>query len=139
MVDGALAVIDLDQDFAIEQVWNYMTVIRREKLESGGYVPVVNRGCMWQDSLNNIYLSGGHFFSQAWGGIWSYWDLSKFFVPKEDIPDYSVWRHDTEKNQWAQLSPEIDSKYPPLTRLVSSGYTSIPSANMSYAFGYVLQ
>ena len=136
MVDGALVMLDLSQDFGIEDVGNYMTVIRREKLDSGSYVPVVNRGCMWQDSLENIYISGGHFFSQSLPGAWGYWDLSRYFVRKEDIPDYSVWQHDNN-HEWTEPFPAINSQYPPLRRLVSSGYTSIPSANLSYAFGYV--
>ena len=138
MVDGALVLFDISHSFNIEEVGNHLTVIRREKLDTGSYIPVVNSGSMWQDSLENIYISGGHFFSQAWGGILGYWDLSKFFVQKKDIPDYSVWRYDTSTSEWDNLFPEIDSQYPPLSRLTSAGYTSIPSMNLSYAFGYVL-
>lgn len=83
MVDGALVMLDLSQDFGIEEVGNYMTVIRREKLDSGNHVPVVNRGCMWQDSLENIYISGGHFFSQSLPAAWGYWDLSQFLYRRK--------------------------------------------------------
>ena len=68
-VDGALVLLDLSQDFGVENAGNHMTVIPREKLDTGiSYIPVVNRGYMWQDSLENIYTSGGHFFSQPWPG-----------------------------------------------------------------------
>ena len=137
-VDGALVLFDISESFGVEEVGNRLTVIRREKLDTGSYIPVVNRGSMWQDSLENIYICGGHFFSQPFEGTWGYWDLSKFFVQKKDIPDYSVWRYNIKTNEWDNLFPEIDSKYPPLARLVSAGYDSIPSMNLSYAFGYVL-
>ena len=138
MVDGALVLLDISESFGLDEVGNHLTIIRREKLNTGSFIPVVNRGTMWQDSLENIYISGGHFFSQPFPGAWGYWDLSKFFVQKEDIPDYSVWRYNIKTSGWDNLFPEIDSQYPPLIRLVSAGYTSIPSMNLSFAFGYVL-
>ena len=139
MVDGALVLLDLSQGFGVEEVGNHMTVIPREELQTGSYVPVVSRGSMWQDSIENIYISGGEFFSQPFPSPWGYWDLSRFHVRKEDIPDYNIWRYNIKNNEWIELEPpRLDSQSPPLTRLVSSAYTSIPSANLSYAFGYVL-
>ena len=146
MVDGALVLLDLNQDFELENSWAHMTVIRREKLGDtyanaseyvGEYIPVTNRGYMWQDSLGNIYIAGGHFFSQPLPGIWGYWQTSVFYRDKEEIPDYSVWKYDIRINKWTKMIPGLAPKYPPLRRLTSSGYISIPSMNSSYCFGYV--
>lgn len=157
--------MDLSQDFELENSGAHLTVIRREWLGPGfppglvpmssldrvsrptniphdltpvgGYIPVTNRGYMWQDSPGNIYIAGGYFFSQPSPGIWGYWEASRFHLPKQDIPDYSIWRYDIRVNEWTKIIPGMESKYPPLRRLASSGYISIPSMNLSYCFGYV--
>ena len=138
MADGDLVILDVSQDFRVTDLGNHMTVIPKNRLATDDPVPVFNRGCMWQDNLENIYISGGHFFSQPFPGPMGYWDLSEYFVQKEDIPDYSVWQYNLGNNDWTDLSPQVDSQYPPLRRLASAAYTSFPSANLSYAFGYVL-
>ena len=137
MTDGALVVLDLTKDFGVDDV-EFMTVQRKEQGDGGkgSIIPVVNRGYMWQDSLGFVYIGGGHFFSQKWPQKWSYWQGSQFYLEKENIPEYSLWRYDINNNNWDKVL--FTSGAQPLKRLISSGYVSIPSINMSYAFGYVL-
>ena len=137
MTDGALVLLDLTKDFEINDV-EFMTVQRRQEGGdgNGSYVPVANRGYMWQDNLGNVYIGGGHFFSQNWPQRWSYWEGSQFHLEKKRIPDYSLWQYDINNNNWNKVL--FTSKTQPLRRYASSGYVSIPSINMSYAFGYVL-
>ena len=93
---------------------------------------------MWQDSLGNIFTARGDFFSQPMREEWGLWESSEFHLRKEDIPDYSVWRYDIKINKSTKVIPELESKYAPLRRLVSSGYISIPSTNLSYTNQAVL-
>ena len=138
MIDGALVTLDLTQRFMVsEKGFKLMKVTRRiyDMGSNSSFVPVANRGYMWQDSLGNVYIGGGHFFSQPWPEDWTYWQKSQFFLEKKKIPDYSIWRFDIKGEKWNKVSFQSAS---PLRRLASSGYVSIPSINMSYAFGYVL-
>ena len=135
MTDGALVVLDFTNDFEDTNI-KFITVQHRQKGGdgNGSYIPVANRGYMWQDNLGHIYIGGGHFFSQKWPPTWTQWQESRFYLEKEKIPGNSLWQYDINKNHWNKVL----SGTQPLRRLASSGYVSIPSTNMSYAFGYVL-
>ena len=117
-LDADIVTIELSVSFELDSL--PMTIDRKPD-----YVPVVNRGYMWSDSENHIYTAGGHFFTQAW------WDESAFHRQKADIPDYSIWKYDLNLRVWIQIKPIGDK----VIRLISSGYTSIPSTNLSYSYG----
>ena len=117
-LDADIAIIDLSVNFELDSL--PMTIDRKPI-----HVPVVTKGYMWSDSENHIYFAGGHFLSQPW------WDQSAFYRQKADIPDYSIWKYDMNRNSWGEIKPIGDK----VIRLTASGYTSIPSKNLSYAYG----
>ena len=140
MIDGALVMLDFTKDFKLGDE-GFITVKRRQEDGDGkgNYIPITNRGCIWQDNLGKIYLTSGHFFSQKWPENWTYWQGSQFYLGKEKIPLYDIWQYDINSDNWAKIPYKLKSGTQQLKRVASSGYTSIPSTNMSYAFGYVLQ
>ena len=140
MIDGALVTIDLTQNFKLADAGLYMKIIRRQEGGdgNGGYIPVTNRAYIWQDDLENIYIAGGNFPSQPLPENWTYWEGSQYHLLREQIPGYTLWRYDINNDNWANVNLLMKSGTQPLKRLGSSGFISIPSINMSYAFGYVL-
>lgn len=119
-VDKHTAIIELGKDFTIEAI---PITIKQKPLN----VPVLNRGIIWTDATTgNIYIAGGHFFKQA------YWDASEFYVPDDQIPDFSIWKYDLKADSWEEITPIGED----MTRLISSAYTSIPTMDRSFAFGY---
>ena len=134
VVDGALVTLDLTKDFKLSEE-GFMTIKREKEGDdgNGGYISVANRAHMWRDSLDNIYVAGGHFFAQPYPKNWTYWEGSQYYLERKKIPGYTLWRYNINSDDWTQVQVKE-----PLRRLASSGYTSIPSTNTSYAFGYVL-
>jgi len=80
---------------------------------------------MWVDINSNIYISGGHFFEQA------YWNESAYYVQDKDIPNFSIWRYSISQNSWTEVPVDPDAH---MIREISSAATSIPAFNLSYAF-----
>ena len=135
-IDGAIIFLDLKENFMIDEV-AFITVVKRTQDSNGIYVPVANTGYMWQDNLGNVYVGGGHFWAQPWPKNWTYWEGSQYFLEKKNIPDANIWKYDLNYDNWSEVLYTLAEGTPPLRRLASSGYISIPSINMSYAYGYV--
>jgi len=81
---------------------------------------------MWTDSNGYIYTSGGHFFERA------YWNESAYYVQKQDIPNFSIWRYSINQDKWTEML--LDSSGDSMVRLISSAATSIPGFNLSFAY-----
>lgn len=123
-LDGVIALLDLSVDFSLDETPTRMNIVDVPRI-NGNYIPIVNRGYMWRDDRGNIYLAGGHFYEQA------YWDESRYYVRKEEIPDLSIWMYNIDQSTWTEIKPDPASN---MQRLISSAAISIPGLNQSYAF-----
>lgn len=88
-------------------------------------IPVLNRFGIWTDSTQDfIYIQGGHFYEAP------KWNESQYFIKKEDIPDYSIWRFNVRTKEWSNVTGEHDTK-----RACAGAAISVPKQNQSYYLG----
>ena len=125
--------LELTTDFPIEEAHLHMQVIKKPTLDpkrpgiaADSDPAITSRGYMWIDSQGNIYQSGGHFSSRR------YFNESRYNIPKNQIPDFRIWKYDPKTDDWSPIKPQTLGE--PMIRLISSAAISIPSMDMSFAF-----
>ncbi|KAI5806398.1 hypothetical protein DFH27DRAFT_547891 [Peziza echinospora] len=122
-LNGELTRIDTSKRFMADQV-------QLNSTQKPINVPVVSRGSLWYDSTGqNLYIQGGRYYNEA------NYTQSKYYTPKNLIPDYSVWRYNIPTGIWLNIADELQFPDGRVQRAFGGAALSMPQYNMSYFFG----
>ena len=122
--DARTVVVDLSKPFNT----NSFEIMSQTKKDLN--VPVVIRDSLWTDSnQDSIIIQGGEFFGT------DLWNRSSYFVPKPNIPSYSVWKFGLGDKKWNNVTSAITMKAN-FVRAVGGAGVSAPRLNMSFYIGF---
>ena len=103
-----------------------------KRLSRDAGAPVLSQFGMWSDSTQNaIYIQGGHFLAAP------PWNESAYYVPKQEIPENSIWRFDVLTEEWKDMTGEILGDRETV-RTFGGAACSVPALNQSFWLGLVI-
>ena len=122
MLDPWTVTIDLSKRFFVDSI--PILYQNKKKVKDA---PVLSRFGMWTDKeQNSIYIHSGHFYENP------PWNKSEYFVPKEEIPPYEIWKHEVGTSDWTKVLSRED-----INRTLGGVAVSLPEYDESYYIGCV--
>jgi len=121
---------DLSKDFStspnLEPLWQY-----KKPNDTQEKFSIVNHGGIWVSrDHNTVWTQGGHYYH---GGRWT---NSSYFVPKQDIPQWRLWRLDLQQRDagWKDVTEDVSGRLD-VNRTFAGAGTSIPNSNKKFWVG----
>ncbi|KAI9891894.1 MAG: hypothetical protein M1814_002279 [Vezdaea aestivalis] len=118
-LNGFTGWIDLSKPFIVSD----FPIETHKRIASDG-VPVLSRFGLWDDGQDCVFVNGGHFFDA------DKWNSSRYFLPKENLPPYNIWRFCLSTRSWTKVYEDTQTN-----RTLGGSFVSIPGQDTNYYLG----